>query len=279
MKHSSLLSLAGCALACALALAPRAVQADVPAYGTATVDGSFAEWDLVNDFFAPMHNAGNPSHPILSNLYLRYDCAENLLYILVLDLDDGLPVDQNNGDAWVKIYQNGWSNNKLIDGSGAGNTSPRGFAWIPDGSGGVLGYEAFASLPTGYFEHFEAHINISGNTSSSGKYVHGNDIDLNVECQRTSDTVDLPGTFSLAQNHPNPFNPSTTIEVQLSETAVAGLRVYDLSGRTVATLHDGLLAPGVHSFAFDASSLSSGIYFYTLQVDGDSQTRRMVLLK
>ncbi|MFA7331902.1 MAG: T9SS type A sorting domain-containing protein [Candidatus Delongbacteria bacterium] len=88
-----------------------------------------------------------------------------------------------------------------------------------------------------------------------------------------------PARFELGNAYPNPFNPATTLEFSLAENSQASLKVYDLSGRQVATLVDGLTERGSHSVTFDAGALPSGVYFYTLQADGQSQTRKMVLMK
>jgi hypothetical protein len=95
----------------------------------------------------------------------------------------------------------------------------------------------------------------------------------------TAEIVDQPLGFSLADNYPNPFNPLTTIEFNMTETGQANLSVYDLSGQLVETLIDGLVNSGVHSVAFDARDLSSGVYFYTLSTDNGVQTKKMVLTK
>lgn len=95
----------------------------------------------------------------------------------------------------------------------------------------------------------------------------------------TSGTVDLPGTFSLSPAWPNPFNPSTTIAFAMEHTAAARLVVSDLTGRTVATLVDGLVAGGEHQIVFDASGLASGVYVYTLASEGRSESRKLVLMK
>ena len=95
----------------------------------------------------------------------------------------------------------------------------------------------------------------------------------------TSGTVDLPGTFSLSPAWPNPFNPSTTIAFAMEHTAAARLVVSDLTGRTVATLVDGMVAGGEHQIVFDASGLASGVYVYTLASEGRSESRKLVLMK
>jgi hypothetical protein len=91
--------------------------------------------------------------------------------------------------------------------------------------------------------------------------------------------TDVPSSFSLAQNFPNPFNPTTTISFNMPETGMASLKVFDLAGREVATLVNGLMGRGEQNVIFDASGLNSGVYFYTFETAGVSQSRKMVLVK
>ncbi|MFN0157556.1 MAG: T9SS type A sorting domain-containing protein, partial [Bacteroidota bacterium] len=92
-----------------------------------------------------------------------------------------------------------------------------------------------------------------------------------VSTQEHSSPVD----FLLCQNYPNPFNPVTTINYQLSTINNVALKVFDLLGREIATLVYEQESPGQHSLVFDASSLSSGVYFYRLSVGRESMTRTM----
>jgi hypothetical protein len=85
--------------------------------------------------------------------------------------------------------------------------------------------------------------------------------------------------FALGQNYPNPFNPVTTIPYVVSETQVVSLKVYDLSGAEITTLVEGLSAPGAHSVSFDASTLGSGVYFYSLVGENFTETQKMILVK
>ncbi len=89
----------------------------------------------------------------------------------------------------------------------------------------------------------------------------------------------IPDRFSLSQNYPNPFNPSTVISLQLPVSGQAKLVVFDLLGREVATLTNGYLAAGEHSFRFDGSKLSSGVYFCRLTAGSFVATTKMVLQK
>jgi hypothetical protein len=90
---------------------------------------------------------------------------------------------------------------------------------------------------------------------------------------------ELPSGFALAQNAPNPFNPSTEIRFSLPEAGAASLKVYDIAGREVATLVNGMTERGEHVVSFDASNLSTGLYFYTLESAGHSVTHKMLLTK
>ncbi len=85
--------------------------------------------------------------------------------------------------------------------------------------------------------------------------------------------------FNLAQNFPNPFNPTTTIPFVIRRAAHVELNVYDVSGRLVKTLLNQRLEPGRYEVSFDARDLASGVYFYRLIFDGKVQTRRMTLMK
>jgi hypothetical protein len=97
------------------------------------------------------------------------------------------------------------------------------------------------------------------------------------------DPPPLPLVAELLQNYPNPFNPSTTVQVNLAEAHRLRLTVYDLLGREVAPLADGVFEAGRHTFAFDASASPSGVYFCRMTAvklsDGTavSAVRRMLL--
>ncbi len=94
---------------------------------------------------------------------------------------------------------------------------------------------------------------------------------------------DLPLEFGLAQNFPNPFNPSTVIRFTVGTQDLASLpirlTVYDILGREVAVLVDGQMSAGAHQVRFDASGLASGVYIYRLSAGGEVSTKRMLFLK
>jgi hypothetical protein len=88
-----------------------------------------------------------------------------------------------------------------------------------------------------------------------------------------------PSTFTLDQNFPNPFNPTTTFSYSLQQAGRVQLRIYDVLGREVATVQDQVVPAGAHRVTFDASTLPSGVYSYRLQAGSYEQTRKMLLLK
>ncbi len=92
--------------------------------------------------------------------------------------------------------------------------------------------------------------------------------------------VTQPARFELAQNYPNPFNPTTVINYSLSNSGFVALKVYNVLGQKVATLFSGEQKAGNHSITFDASKLTSGVYFYRLETsDNKIITKKMVLMK
>lgn len=95
----------------------------------------------------------------------------------------------------------------------------------------------------------------------------------------TEDPQTVPEQFTLSNNYPNPFNPTTVISYQLPEASQVTLRVFDMLGREVAILVNGRVSAGEHEVQFDASNLSSGLYIYRLQAGEFIQTKKMMLIK
>lgn len=89
----------------------------------------------------------------------------------------------------------------------------------------------------------------------------------------------VPGAFTLHAAYPNPFNPATTVSYRLEKAAYVTVAVYDLLGRRMATLAEGLQPAGLHRATFDATGLSSGVYLIRLEAPGVLQTRSVTLLK
>jgi hypothetical protein len=92
-------------------------------------------------------------------------------------------------------------------------------------------------------------------------------------------STSVPMRFSLNQNYPNPFNPSTTISFTVSFKSFVSLKVFDALGREVWKLLSDELAAGTYTRQWNASALPSGVYFYRLQADLMTETKKLLLLK
>ncbi len=104
----------------------------------------------------------------------------------------------------------------------------------------------------------------------NGQYNYSNEVQIEVK---------QPAGFYLYQNYPNPFNPSTVIRYELPENSFVSLKVYDILGNEDASLVNETQTAGVYAVQFDASKLSSGIYFYTLKAGKSTMTRKMILMR
>jgi len=89
----------------------------------------------------------------------------------------------------------------------------------------------------------------------------------------------LPNQFALSQNYPNPFNPTTEIAFDLAKNGHVSLTVFNVLGQQVTTLVDRDMEAGSHTVQWDASGVSSGVYFYRIQAGDFNSTKKMMLLK
>jgi len=92
-------------------------------------------------------------------------------------------------------------------------------------------------------------------------------------------TTEIPQNFSLSQNYPNPFNPTTKINFALPKSGLVSLKVYDMLGKEVATLVNEVKSAGTYAVDFNGASLSSGMYFYKISVNGFSDVKKMLMIK
>lgn len=121
---------------------------------------------------------------------------------------------------------------------------------------------------------------VTGRTSNSGS---PDVLLIRVDSDGTTDAEDYfytqPCHFELLQNYPNPFNPATNISFDLPSAGDVMLKVYDMLGREVATLVNGLRHAGSFTERFDASNLSSGVYLYRLTTPSYSATKKLILVR
>ena len=89
----------------------------------------------------------------------------------------------------------------------------------------------------------------------------------------------MPKQFRLYDNYPNPFNPATTISYTLPSASDVTINIYEVTGRRIQTLVNSRQSTGSHTIQFDASTLSSGIYFYEIQAGSFRDVKKMSLIK
>ena len=123
------------------------------------------------------------------------------------------------------------------------------------------------------------------NDAGFGAYALVDDLSLGITTDIELSTK-LPSEYSLEQNYPNPFNPTTTISYSIPAVITnsaphqnVNLTIYDLLGKEVKNIVNGYKEPGNYEVTFDATSLSSGIYYYTLSTSSFVQTKKMLLIK
>jgi len=92
-------------------------------------------------------------------------------------------------------------------------------------------------------------------------------------------SIDLPTGFSISQNHPNPFNPMTTIQYNIPKSSHVTLTIYNMNGQVVDKLINQKQEPGFYSVNWDARNISTGVYFYRIQADDFQQVKKCLLIK
>jgi len=102
---------------------------------------------------------------------------------------------------------------------------------------------------------------------------------VNVNITDLGENLHNPNSFKLYENFPNPFNPSTTIRYSIPETANVSIKIYNVLGKEVSELVNESKSAGTYEVEFNASSFSSGIYYYTLNAGNYSATNKMILMK
>ncbi|NND07856.1 MAG: hypothetical protein HKN87_15875, partial [Saprospiraceae bacterium] len=127
-----------------------------PTSGTANIDGNYSEWDLTNDFFADMYEAGKVDKTLLSKLYVRYDCKTQKLCVLVKTVD-GFFAEKLNGEAYVKFGEN-----KIVDGTYGSSY----FQWIYKNDNPV-GFEACAKVAPGSYPDLNPHLQVKMDRTSA----------------------------------------------------------------------------------------------------------------
>jgi hypothetical protein len=91
--------------------------------------------------------------------------------------------------------------------------------------------------------------------------------------------LSTPASFTLSAAYPNPFNPSTSLDMSIPSEGYVSVKAYNLAGQVVGTIAEGNMSAGTHSFTWDASDLSSGVYLVKAEYAGSIETQKVMLLK
>jgi hypothetical protein len=194
--RSSVVIVAGALLLLA-ALAPASyAAAPNPSAGSATVDGSTADWSLGSDFFSDMTDAGVDGRPVRAKLYLQYDCEAEVLYGLVLVQGDEKARQDRPDEAYIRIDGSG----KLISATQGNDGTPPDFAWV-NGDGTLAdGWEGSGSLAPGTYT-LRAHVLVADDSRDgyTPMDVVGRNVPLVIECGGEAPTQGTPTPTPVAE--------------------------------------------------------------------------------
>ncbi len=241
--------------------------------------------DLLQDrIYLNIHSSTNPGGEIRGTMYL-WDGT----FIASMDGPKASTTSAATGTAWLRLWGPDTAEYRgTVEGlsgaisaahfhvlPGGAIAQPVSFAdgttkglWVlPDSiRGKLIGEDVYLNVHTGAFPGGE----IRGEFTFNGNTI--------TAVERISEQV--PGAFGLEQNYPNPFNPSTTIAFDLPQGADVSLKVFNLLGQEVAVVLNDFRSAGSYRVEFDARTLPSGVYFYTLSTErGQSMTRKMLLVR
>jgi len=185
-----------------------------PNYGSGiTVDGSYSDWDLTNDYFADMYEAGDSTKNVTSQLYLRYNCTEKVMYALVLEKDPYKAV-LSPDDAFIVITN---VNNKVVNGNSGNDGVPPDFKWV-NVSDDLKGYEASFNISEGTYL-MGAHIEVNYasdptmRTSSTIRERGEPKLELNISCPDLSNVASI-GDFVWEDLNRNGIQDSGEMGIQ-----------------------------------------------------------------
>ena len=200
--------------------------------------------------------------------YAYTQSTEQGFYFIESVLIDGEPMAENN---WIVAY-----NNDVVVGARMWTGE---YTDIPamgnDSSTQTAGYMEMGNIPT-----FKLMDSVTGEMLDL--YVDGT-IDPwtnnGVSVITLSTTPELPSAVTLNGSYPNPFNPATTISFSIPSEMNVDVKVYDISGRMVGELMNGIQSQGLYEITWDASSQASGLYFVRLVAGTEMHTQKIMLIK
>jgi photosystem II stability/assembly factor-like uncharacterized protein len=213
-----------------------------------------------------------------SPIYNRIVSGRNgLLFLADQGANQGIYRSTDYGETWSKIYNSSVYSLSLLNDKYV-------VAGLSAGDG-ILFSSNLGDSWEFLYEGIHSNATISWNIINSVGYLYAsanglglyksNQIVTSVNDQVANGNI----SFKLEQNYPNPFNPTTTISYQIEGGGLVQLKVYDILGKEVATLVDEVKSPGSYLVKFEGNNLSSGVYLYSLKVNGYIENRKMILMR
>jgi photosystem II stability/assembly factor-like uncharacterized protein len=254
------------------------LYASDPANMYKTTDGGATNWTSVN------------SSPADTSYYLTYIAVKhddkNTLWITLGGYNDTMKVFESTdgSDSWRNISA-GLPNLPVMSIVQYKSVSDRVVLYVGTDRGvyvkdGNNNWAPFSNgLPNVVVTELDIYYNSAGDKLRAGTYGRGL-WETNISTTGIQNiSSGIPFEYSLGQNFPNPFNPVTKINFQIPVKGNVSLKVYNQLGQEVAVLADKFMSVGYYSADFDASRLSSGVYFYRLITGSYYATKKMVLLR
>ncbi len=246
--------------------------------GTSIFAGSFGGFLSNSGVYLSTNNATSWNAAGLTNLAV-YSLAVSGTNIFAGTDSSGVFRTTNNGTNWtavnngltnLAVYSFAVSGTNIFAGTGGGVflSTNNGTSWINKNQGFVVFIPAIYALL------------IANNYIFAGTFGQGfwrRSLAEIIGIQNIS--TEIPSSYSLKQNYPNPFNPVTKIEFAVPRTSDVSVSVFDVTGKEVAVLVNERLSAGTYVTDWDASTFSSGVYFYKLTTNHYLETRRMILIK
>jgi hypothetical protein len=198
-------------------------------------------------------------------------CDDNYRYNYTYDGSHIISTTQQswNGSQWVNTqrYIYTWDNDLQLgylsqtwNGSGWDDSYQGGYSYDENNNRTVESFQLWNETYN-YWENYY-------------RYLYGYILITDVEDESVT-----ASDFNLSQNYPNPFNPTTNFEFRIADFEFVSLKVYDVLGNEMAILVNEDKPAGTYQITFDASELSSGVYFYKLQTGTFVETKKMILLR
>lgn len=227
-----------------------------------------------NGVFFSSNSGQNWSQTSLNNYYIR-SLSISKSNVCAGTSISGIFFSSNNGQNWTNV---GLNNQAILAVTNSGNnifaskhyygiyfSSNNGQTWVERNEG-------FNFVPDIYS------LFIFNNYIFAGGYAAWRR-SLQEIIRVANISTEIPFIFSLSQNSPNPFNPTTKIKFDISQSGFTTLKIFDLTGKEIQTLVNEGLKPGVYEVEFEGSQLNSGIYFYRLTSGEYLESKKMILIK